>query len=101
MTLLNVNMHGKALFFKTIAVREKQIYSDYQSGLSSVLNVMLDGKRIEVGLTGKEGFVGLPLAVGFATSSTLTIIQIAATDSGFPRAIWKIFFAPALSWSET
>jgi hypothetical protein len=31
MTLLNVNMHGKALFFKTIAVREKQIYSDYQS----------------------------------------------------------------------
>jgi len=49
------------------------------SGLSSVLNVMLDGKRIEVGLTGKEGFVGLPLAVGFATSSTLTIIQIAAT----------------------
>jgi CRP-like cAMP-binding protein len=49
------------------------------SGLSSVLNVMSDGKRIEVGLTGKEGFVGLPLAVGFKTSPTLTIIQIAAT----------------------
>lgn len=49
------------------------------SGLSSVLNVMSDGKRIEVGLTGKEGFVGLPLAVGFETSPTLTIIQIAAT----------------------
>jgi CRP-like cAMP-binding protein len=40
---------------------------------------MSDGKRIEVGLTGKEGFVGLPLAVGFKTSPTLTIIQIAAT----------------------
>jgi CRP-like cAMP-binding protein len=49
------------------------------SGLSSVLNVMADGKRIEVGLTGKEGFVGLPLVVGFETSPTLIIIQIAAT----------------------
>ena len=27
------------------------------SGLASVLNVMEDGKSVEVGLTGKEGFV--------------------------------------------
>jgi hypothetical protein len=31
------------------------------SGVASVLNVMRQGKTIEVGLTGTEGFVGLPL----------------------------------------
>jgi hypothetical protein len=30
MTLLNVQMNGKALFFKTIAVREKEVYSDFE-----------------------------------------------------------------------
>ncbi len=34
------------------------------SGLASVLSVLADGKSVEVGLTGKEGFVGLPLIVG-------------------------------------
>ena len=34
---------------------------------------------MEVGLTGKEGFVGLPLIVGFSTSPTRTVIQIEAT----------------------
>lgn len=46
------------------------------SGLASVLNVMSDGKSVEVGLTGKEGFVGLPLVVGFTTSGTRVIVQI-------------------------
>jgi hypothetical protein len=36
------------------------------SGLASVLSVMVDGKSVEVGLTGKEGFVGLPLIVGLS-----------------------------------
>ena len=30
--------------------------------MASVLNVMADGKSVEVGLAGWEGFVGLPLA---------------------------------------
>ena len=34
-------------------------------GLASLLNVMKDGKSVEVGLIGKEGFVGLPLLAGF------------------------------------
>jgi CRP-like cAMP-binding protein len=34
---------------------------------------------VEVGLTGKEGFVGLPLIIGFTTSPTRTVIQIKAT----------------------
>ncbi|MGA8273563.1 MAG: Crp/Fnr family transcriptional regulator [Candidatus Sulfotelmatobacter sp.] len=46
------------------------------SGLASVLNVMADGKSVEVGLTGKEGFVGLPLIVGFASSGSRVIVQI-------------------------
>lgn len=46
------------------------------SGLASVLSVMTDGKSVEVGLTAKEGFVGLPLIVGLATSPTRTVVQI-------------------------
>ena len=49
------------------------------SGLASVLTVLTEGKSVEVGLTGKEGFVGLPLLVGFSTSPTRTVIQIKAT----------------------
>lgn len=45
-------------------------------GLASVLNVMSDGKSVEVGLTGKEGFVGLPLIVGLETSPNRTVVQI-------------------------
>jgi CRP-like cAMP-binding protein len=46
------------------------------SGLASVLNVLSDGKSVEVGLTGKEGFVGMPLIVGFSTSSARVIMQV-------------------------
>ena len=49
------------------------------SGLISILNIMPDGKSVEVGLTGKEGFVGLPVAVGFETSPTRALAQIAGT----------------------
>src|SRR5947209_15462485 len=38
------------------------------TGLASVLNVMADGKSTEVGLTGPEGFVGIPLVAGFKSS---------------------------------
>jgi CRP-like cAMP-binding protein len=49
------------------------------SGLASVLNVMPDGKTVEVGLSGREGFIGLPLVVGFGTSPTQVIVQISGT----------------------
>jgi len=48
-------------------------------GLISILNVMADGKSVEVGITGKEGFVGLPLVVGLQTSSTRALVQVAAS----------------------
>jgi CRP-like cAMP-binding protein len=50
-------------------------------GLASVLAVMEDGKSVEVGLCGKEGFVGLPLTWGLITSPTRVIMQV--SGSGF------------------
>jgi len=47
------------------------------SGLASVLNLMKDGKSVEVGLAGKEGFIGLPLIVGLSTSPTRVVVQVA------------------------
>ncbi len=61
------------------------------SGLASVLSVLSEGKSVEVGLTGKEGFVGLPLVVGLRTSPTRTVIQI--EGAGFrvsPAGLMKI-----------
>jgi CRP-like cAMP-binding protein len=49
------------------------------SGLASILNVTADGKSVEVGLTGKEGLVGLPLVVGLKTSASRVVVQIAGT----------------------
>ena len=49
------------------------------SGLASILNVTSDGKSVEVGLTGKEGVVGLPVVVGLKTSATQVVVQIAGT----------------------
>lgn len=45
------------------------------SGLMSVLAVQPDGKSVEVGLVGREGFVGLPLLVGYHTSPTRIVTQ--------------------------
>jgi CRP-like cAMP-binding protein len=49
------------------------------SGLASILSVTGDGKSVEVGLTGKEGVVGLPLVVGLKTSATRIVVQVAGT----------------------
>jgi len=48
-------------------------------GLASVLNVMTDGKSVEVGLAGKEGFIGLPLIVGLSTSPSRVVMQVAGS----------------------
>jgi CRP-like cAMP-binding protein len=49
------------------------------TGLVSILSVLPDGRSVEVGLVGKEGFIGIPLLAGFHTSPTRAIAQIAAT----------------------
>jgi CRP-like cAMP-binding protein len=59
-------------------------------GLASVLKVMEDGNSIEVGLCGREGFVGLPIVAGFSSSPTRVIMQVGG--SGY-RASSKDFSA--------
>ena len=49
------------------------------SGLASVLTVLGSGKIVEVGLTGAEGFVGLPLVAGLKTSACRVIVQVAGS----------------------
>jgi CRP-like cAMP-binding protein len=61
-------------------------------GLASVLNVMRDGKSVEVGLAGKEGFIGLPLVVGLSTGPARVVAQVAGSAfktgaSDFARAL--------------
>ncbi len=46
------------------------------SGLISILSVFPDGKTVEVGLVGKEGFIGVPLVAGFRTAPTRAVTQI-------------------------
>jgi CRP-like cAMP-binding protein len=44
-------------------------------GLGSVLTTQPDGKTVEVGLIGREGFVGLPVVFGFKTSGLRVVVQ--------------------------
>jgi CRP-like cAMP-binding protein len=44
-------------------------------GVISVLAVQPDGKSVEIGLVGNEGFTGLPLLVGYSSSPTRLITQ--------------------------
>lgn len=45
------------------------------AGLGSVLTTQPDGKTVEVGLIGREGFVGLPVIFGFKTSGLRVVTQ--------------------------
>ena len=49
------------------------------TGLVSVPAVMTDGRSVEVGLIGKEGFVGLPLVAGFRSSPTKAVAIVEGT----------------------
>jgi len=48
-------------------------------GLISIIATQPDGKSVEVGLTGKEGFVGVPVVFGFRTSATTSVTQCDGT----------------------
>jgi CRP-like cAMP-binding protein len=45
------------------------------NGLASLLTTHPDGKTVEVGLTGNEGFIGLPVIFGFKTSALRVVTQ--------------------------
>lgn len=48
-------------------------------GLASVLTAQIDGKMVEVGMIGKEGYAGLPVPFGFKTSAFRVVIQADGT----------------------
>ena len=71
LTLLDMKLHD------LLQEEEKLIGYCYfpNTMMASVLNVMIDGESVEVGLRGWEGFVGLPLAAGFRTDPNRIITQ--------------------------
>jgi CRP-like cAMP-binding protein len=48
-------------------------------GLISIIAVQPDGRSVEVGMTGKEGFVGVPVVFGFRTGATMAVAQCDGT----------------------
>ncbi len=54
----------------------KKVYF-INAGLASFLNIMEDGRSVEIGLCGKEGFVGTPVLAGFKSSSARVVMQVA------------------------
>jgi CRP-like cAMP-binding protein len=49
------------------------------TAMASISNFMDDGKSVEVGLAGWEGFVGLSVIAGFRTSASRALIQAQGT----------------------
>jgi CRP-like cAMP-binding protein len=56
-------------------------------GLGSILNVMSTGKSVEVGLSGYEGFVGIPLIAGLRSSPTRIVMQVAGSGYRIPAKV--------------
>ena len=59
------------------------------SGMFSVLTVMPDGKTVEVGLIGKEGFSAVPLIAGFRTNYTRTVVQTEGSAFRVDAGVFK------------
>ncbi len=59
------------------------------TGMFSVLTVTPDGKHVEVGLIGKEGFAGVPLIAGFRTSHTRAVVQAEGTAFRVDASIFR------------
>src|SRR6202034_2166591 len=62
-------------------------------GMTSILTILGDGKGVDVGLTEKEGFIGLLVIVGLKPSATRAVVQI--TGSAFRLSTAKLLEALA------
>lgn len=56
-------------------------------GLASILVTTSDARSVEVGVVGKEGFVGSELSVGFNTTPHCVIIQVPGDAFRIPAAV--------------
>lgn len=70
-------------------------------GLVSILAVQPDGKSVEVGLTGKEGFVGAPVVFGFRSSATTAVTQCDGTAYRIDAANLRSVLAKAPRFQST
>src|SRR4051794_37415110 len=50
-----------------------------ESGICSIVVNLKDGSTVEVGIIGREGFVGAPVVLGTSRSPNSAFIQIAGT----------------------
>ena len=69
------------------------------NGLVSILSVFPDGKSVEVGLVGKEGFIGLPLVVAFAPRPREPSLRLRLGFSRGWRSAGRLSAASAPDWS--
>jgi CRP-like cAMP-binding protein len=71
------------------------------SGLASVRSVMANGKGVAVGLAGQEGFIGIPLVIGYSTSPTQVVMEVAGSAHRMGSAEFKevLLQAPELKGS--
>ena len=60
------------------------------AGMFSVLTVTPDGRNVEVGLIGKEGFAGIPLIAGFRTSHTRAVVQAEGTAFRVDASLFRV-----------
>ena len=87
--LLNLPAQERALLYPHLTfveMRSKDVLQEseqpvkyayfIESGVVSVLNMTEDGRSVEVGVSGREGCIGLPLAVGLSTSICRVVVQI-------------------------
>ena len=67
-------------------------------GTVSMITTLEDGVRIEVGLVGPEGIVGLPLLLGAETSALEGMVQVQGTALRLPAAAFRtaLIEVPAL-----
>ncbi len=80
--LERIDLEPRAVLLKPDAVVDGVLF--VQAGLISMLANFQDGARIEVGLVGSEGMIGLPLLFGTVTSPVEAIVQAAGSAWRLP-----------------
>jgi CRP-like cAMP-binding protein len=58
-----------------------------EAGIASVVAVQSNGKRVEVGLIGREGMTGLPIVLGDNRSPHSTYMQVAGNGKCIPATM--------------
>ena len=63
-----------------------------ETGVISVLAATVDGAAVEVATVGREGFVGLPVALGTDRAASQSVVQIPGAALRMPAAAFRRHF---------